>query len=427
MNNFIVIAVLSILLIFLSINRKNSKIIYVKKLLLPILSVLFIISLILLSKTAVNSAIKGIDLWLNIVFPSLFPFFVASELLNKSGFIRAAGILFEPIMRPLFNVPGAGSFAFIMGITSGYPVGAKITSGLIEEKLINRSEAERLLAFTNNSGPLFIIGAVGVGMFNSSRIGILLLICHILACITVGILLRNYGKKSRVKQYRVSENSFKRFVTELKNARPGSNISSLFGDAIKNSITLILAIGGFIIFFSVVINLLLQTGFIDLIAEIGAVILAPIGFDKKIIASIASGFFEITTGANLVSKIDEIPLIHKLTAVSGIIGWAGISVHSQVASIMSSSGIRLKPYLLGKCLQGIISAIYTYTIIRISDYFAVNLVYKTTPAFSPSVYSNPDWADTFAHSLTYLGITLCTLLIIGLLPVLMQYSKKKQT
>ena len=425
MSTYILFFLFLIFIALITTNGKNSKIIYVRKLLLPIISVLFILSLIYFSKTAVNAAQRGISLWLNVVFPSLFPFFVASELLNKSGFVRAVGILLEPVMRPLFSVPGCGSFAFAMGITSGYPVGAKITSSLMEEKLVNKTEAERLLAFTNNSGPLFIVGAVGVGMFNSSRIGIFLLICHIIACITVGMLFRYHGKNNKEKLFHRNENIFKRFMFELKNARPSGSMSSLFGDAIKNSISLVLAIGGFIIFFSVVINLLLQTGFIEMVADVGAMILSPLAVDKKIIASVASGFFEITTGTNLVSKIAEVPLIYKLTAASGIIGWAGISVHFQVASIMNNSGISMKPYLLGKCLQGVLAALYTYTFIRISDSFSINLIYKTSPAFS-TFYSNPNWSGCFSYSLAYLGIAIGTLLLTGLSLSLFQYGKRKR-
>ena len=63
-------------------------------------------------------------------------------------------------MRPLFGVPGEGAFALIMGTISGYPMGAKIVADLKEKESVNKVEAERLLAFTNNSGPLFVIGAV---------------------------------------------------------------------------------------------------------------------------------------------------------------------------------------------------------------------------------------------------------------------------
>ena len=63
-------------------------------------------------------------------------------------------------MRPIFNVPGEGAFAFIMGIISGYPVGAKIVSDFKSRNICTDVECERLLAFTNNAGPLFIVGTV---------------------------------------------------------------------------------------------------------------------------------------------------------------------------------------------------------------------------------------------------------------------------
>ena len=45
------------------------------------------------------------------------------------------------------------------------------------------TEAERLLAFCNNSGPAFILGVVGVGVFGSSRVGLLLYLAHAAASI----------------------------------------------------------------------------------------------------------------------------------------------------------------------------------------------------------------------------------------------------
>ena len=93
-------------------------------------------------------------------------------------------------MKPLFNVNGACSFAFIMGIISGYPVGAKLACKFRKENICSKEECERLLSFTNNSGPLFIIGSVGISMFGNSTIGILLFITHLLASISVGFLFR---------------------------------------------------------------------------------------------------------------------------------------------------------------------------------------------------------------------------------------------
>ena len=93
-------------------------------------------------------------------------------------------------MKPIFNIRGEGSFALIMGWLSGYPVGAKIACNFRKSQVCSKEECERLLSFTNNSGPLFIIGTVGISLYGNYYIGILLMLTHILACITVGIIFR---------------------------------------------------------------------------------------------------------------------------------------------------------------------------------------------------------------------------------------------
>ena len=84
---------------------------------------------------------------------------------------------------------GSGAFALSMGMTSGYPTGAKITTDLYENGELTKIEAERLLSFTNTSGPLFIISSCGVGMFKSPQIGLLLFITHILGSLTTRIFV----------------------------------------------------------------------------------------------------------------------------------------------------------------------------------------------------------------------------------------------
>lgn len=422
---YVLLAMVAALILLYLPGFKNIKVIYLKKLALPLLCILFLLCLIIFSKTAVNSALRGLNLWYNVVFPSLFPFFVSSELLNKSGFVKAFGVLLEPVMRPLFNVPGCGSFAFAMGVTSGYPVGARITSSLKEEKLITKAEAERLLAFTNNSGPLFVIGAVGVGMFNSSKIGVFLLTCHILACITVGIILKFSGKESRSKIPKNERGLLKRFKNELGSVRPTDNIGGLFGDAIKNSISLILTIGGFIIFFSVVINLLLETRFIYLLSDTIGLVLSPMGIDKGIIISVISGLFEITTGTSLTSKIEGISIIHKLTAASIIIGWGGISVHTQVISIVNNTGISIKSYICGKMLQSIISAAYTYAALKLSMHLSINILSDASPAFSHLPHIQPGWTEYFMDSIKFTAGSISILLISGLVVSILNVKIKR--
>ncbi|HEX2946456.1 MAG TPA: sporulation integral membrane protein YlbJ [Clostridia bacterium] len=352
-----------------------------RKLVLPFLCILFVLCLILFSGSAVKAAQNGLALWAGVVVPSLFPFFVASEIINSTGFIRTSGVLLEPVMRPVFNVPGSASFALLLGITSGYPVGAKITSDLRNGGLLSRTEAERLLAFTNNSGPLFIVGAVGTGMYGSPRIGIFLLACHILACLTVGVLFRFYGRSggSRIKESR-KKDLLKTFKTNLLSQQSqAGGFGSILGNAIRNSVATILAIGGFIVLFAVIIQLLTETGLIGALAGALSFVLSPLGLDRDVLTGVISGVFEITTGSRIASALASVPVTVKLPAVSLIIGWAGLSVHFQVMSITSVTDIRVMPYFFGKALQGIIAAIYTAA--------GIKLLQLETLAISPVLSS----------------------------------------
>ena len=154
------------------------KIVKLKNFILPFILVFFTICLVVFSNSNLKAAKNGLVLWANSVVPSLFPFFVATELLSYTNFTYYLGKLLNKFMKPLFNIRGEGSFAFIMGILSGYPMGAKIAANFRQNNICSKVECERLLSFTNNSGPLFIIGSVGISLFGNSTIGFLLLFTH---------------------------------------------------------------------------------------------------------------------------------------------------------------------------------------------------------------------------------------------------------
>lgn len=316
------------------------------KFLIKVFLILFIIFLIMFSKTNILAVQNAISLFFEKVFPSLFPFFIAADLLSHTNIINILNTILSPIMKPLFNVSGKGAFPFIMGIISGYPTGAKIVSDFRKNNICTKVECERLLAYTNNSGPLFIIGTVGSSLFFSTEIGILLLITHIFGTLTVGIIFRFYKNN-----YYRNEN----IVDELDI----DNFSSILTESIFNSFKTTGMIFGFIIMFSIINNILLTSGILKL-------------FPSAIIGSIL-GTCEITNGINYISMIKSSNLTIQLILTSFFLGFGGISVLMQVYSIISKTDLSIKPYILGKLLHGLTSAIYTLIIILLFPSFSFKI------------------------------------------------------
>lgn len=316
------------------------------KFLIKVFLILFIIFLIMFSKTNILAVQNAISLFFEKVFPSLFPFFIAADLLSHTNIINILNTILSPIMKPLFNVSGKGAFPFIMGIISGYPTGAKIVSDFRKNNICTKVECERLLAYTNNSGPLFIIGTVGSSLFLSTEIGILLLITHIFGTLTVGIIFRFYKNN-----YYRNEN----IVDDLDI----DNFSSILTESIFNSFKTTGMIFGFIIMFSIINNILLTSGILKV-------------FPSAIIGSILSTC-EITNGINYISMIKSSNLTIHLILTSFFLGFGGISVLMQVYSIISKTDLSIKPYILGKLLHGLTSAIYTLIIILLFPSFSFKI------------------------------------------------------
>ena len=180
----------------------------------------------------------------------------------------------------------------------GYPIGAKIACDFRKNNICSKEECERLLSFTNNSGPLFIIGTVGILMFRNTTIGILLFITHILACISVGIIFRFWKRDNKAEYIKFSNMHY-----STKKVVNFSNLGEIISNSLSSSISTILLIGGFIVLFSVIISILKSSGIILIIVKVLSPIFNIINIDSSFISPLITGFLEITNGINTISCI----------------------------------------------------------------------------------------------------------------------------
>lgn len=352
-------------------NKIKPKFIFlsIKKNILPAIFCIFTICLVIFSKSNLIAAKDGLILWANNVVPSLLPFFITTELLSYTNVVTKLGKILNPIMRPLFHVPGIGSYALLMGIISGYPTGAKIVVNLRNEGLCTKEEAERMLAFSNNSGPLFILGTVGIALFENSTIGFLLLFTHILACLSVGTIFRFWKFKNNS-----TINSFFLNKTTNKEEVNFSNLGDILGKSILSSIKTIVVIGGFVVLFSVILSILKSSNAIYILGKFIYPFLNFLGIeDFRFATSIVSGFLELTNGVMQVASIACKQISINIIICAFLLGFGGISILLQVYSIISKSDISIKAYFIGKLLHGTLAAFYTFLLITYLPIFNLNL------------------------------------------------------
>ncbi|MGP4080355.1 sporulation integral membrane protein YlbJ [Pseudalkalibacillus sp. R45] len=391
----------------------------IKNSLFAIVASLFALSLMVYPKAAFESSLIGLKMWWEIVFPSLLPFFIISELLICFGVVRFVGVMMEPIMRPLFKVPGSGGFVWAMGISSGFPAGAKLTARLRQEKEISRIEAERLVSFTNCSNPLFILGAVAVGFFHNAELGVLLAAAHYIGNIIVGFIMRFYGSDdfrprrnySPRPDNRLSLALDRMYQVRRSDPRP---FGQQLGDAVKHSIQTLMMIGGFILLFSVLNRMLTEFHITMFMASILSTFMALIGFAQALIPPFLSGMFEITLGSKLISETSGSVLLEQAVLVSFVLAFNGFSVQAQVASILAETDIRFKPFLIARIMHGFIAAILTILLweplyVKQTSQGRVVETYASHPSIS--------WIYDAWHSLLTIGamITFISLIIFILI------------
>lgn len=384
-----------------------------KRNILPAIFVLIAIFLVVFSRSNLDATKQGLELWAYTVVPSLFPFFVITNLLSQTKVVNIIGKILDKLMRPFFNVPGIGGFAFVMGLISGYPVGAKVVSDFRHQNLVTKDEGERLLAFTNNSGPLFIISSVGIGMFGDTKTGILLLCTHILACITVGIILGKFSKKSD-NEFRTNMNNRLNKKNEIKENNSDSktvtlkNLGEVLSISINNSISTILLIGGFVVIFSVIISILNKTHTLDLLSNLLKPVLQMFNMDIDFAKPLLSGILELTNGVKQVSAINIKAISQNIILCAFLLGFGGFSVLLQVFSIVSKTDLSMKKYVIGKFIQGIFASIYTFLALKFIPFINLDIVETSSNLSNAITIQTPHLASIFYD----LGVsTICIAIV----------------
>ena len=222
---------------------------YLNSFFILIITVFLTIEVIINSEAVIDSARFSFTIWKDNIFPTLFPFFVTSNLLIKYGFVELIGEICKPLMNKLFKIKGECSFVLILSLLSGFPSSSKYTKELYDNKIINEKEASKLLTFTHFPNPLFVIGTVAATFLSNKIIGYFILLSIYLSNIIIGLIFRNYYPSSDDN----SKISMKNAISNMKNRyRQNKNFGVILTNTLIESINLLLLILGTISLFLIV-------------------------------------------------------------------------------------------------------------------------------------------------------------------------------
>lgn len=294
--------------------------------------------------------------WRNVV-PALLPFFILTEFLSRTGLIKALSIWLGPIMQPLFRLPGAAALGVCLGFFAGSPTGGAIAGQLRQQGLLSRNEGERLLAFCNNAGPLYIMLTVTAAL-GQPEIGVWLALAHYPLNLLWGLLLRFWngqaGKSQIATQTYASAGQLLAagWQAALGRNRPNQPLSLLLKESSLKALTNIGMIGAFMLVFSLLLLSLRHFGLLNLLQLALLPLCRLLNLPDEVLPALADGCFEMTLGIDALAACSA-PLNAKLLCAAIILAWSGLSIHCQIAGVLAETDLTLRYYLPCRLLHAL--------------------------------------------------------------------------
>lgn len=297
---------------------------------------LFMIFMLLFPGASFRGASSGLLLWFHNVLPNLLPFIILSNLLVRLNITKKISKVFYPFLGRIFRISCEGCYPVLFGFLSGIPMGAKASADLVTENKITRSEGQFLLHMCNNASPMFIIGYIAITQLRLPDIKYPLFIIIYSSAILSAILFRflsNHLPGSSVKTTAapavsgtpVSRNVSNRFTFDLMDS------------SIMNGFEIITRIGGYIILFSILAQIMKEA--------------VP---DFGIFKAFLMGILEITTGISQICNAD-IGTYTKIVLVAALTSFGGFSGMAQTKSVLQDSRLSIGTYIFVKLINAVIT------------------------------------------------------------------------
>ncbi len=298
------------------------------KFIISFIITLLFFALLLFPKAVFHGAKDGLILWFYTVFPTLFPFVIIANLMTQTNAISHISMLCRPIISRLFGVQSDGAFAILAGFLCGYPMGAKVTADLVYSGRITKNEGQYLLSFCNNVSPMFIISYIVLQNLGDMQLVIPTLMILIGGPVLCSFIFRRFHKPTAL----ISQGS----QNEIKFC------FSMLDTSIMDSFVTVTKIGGYIIFFSVLVSIL------------------KLLFHENILLST----LEITGGIPMLMNAVN-SYFDAYVPVLALTSFGGFCSIMQTQSMIQKSGLKIVPYIIEKLITALVTSLLGYIFLLI--------------------------------------------------------------
>ena len=361
-------------------------------------------ALLFFPSASVSGARSGIELCLNSIIPSLFPFFIVTSLMIRMGADSIFSAALSPLMR-LFSVDKNCACAFASGLVGGYPSGARTVHDLYTSGKIDAQNADKCMLFSNNSGPAFIVSYVGASLMSSMAAGWLLYVSHVISSITIGVLVslfyraRLFNSGKQIPPDIPKPQKRRPSSIQVHSSAADEPFSSVLISCVLSSMQSILKVCAFVIFAKVIISVLEAAYILDLASWLLS--MAFPFLSRSELSGLLTGMLEMTSGCQAIGGIADIR--SRLCLMSFIISFGGLSIFLQSTPFFTK-GFKKYRYIFFKLIQAALSAASTYLLL---EFFPLG----TVSAYAPYTTStNSKYASLLFPSVVVIGLFLLWLI-----------------
>lgn len=330
---------------------------------------------LLTQSAAVSQGVRnGLEMCAGVLIPSLFPFMALSSFLSLTS---AAGILsipLTPVTTRLFKLPKALGAVVLLSLIGGYPVGAKSISLLLSQGKITKATAERMLCFCVNSGPSFLVTAVGIGMLTSKTAGIILFFSQTVATLLIGMAVSFRTKMPPAESEGIRIKTDEAFVT-----------------AVSSASSAMLAMCSFAILFSGILAVVSASGFVEMASRF-------LGVEEALAKAAISGILEVTSGCVNSAGLGGIT---SFALISAAVSFGGLSVLFQIMSCFRENPVSFRPLIMSRFCH-----------ILLAGAIAIPLYKRFCEVHTVFAASGRPTVQTSAHSLL---ISVCLLFMCAVM------------